>query len=190
MLSLGVTLVWFLLGRYWKTRPQFSDWGDFSQGFAWSWLAGSLYWGWLRWEPFLHLPVEAIGLPIALWGLRQQKGKLGHVFYLGSLLGTAITDGYFYLVNVIPQWRQLMAASATDAPAILQSALRAVLTPWGMISGLVLVCLLVGLSLVPLRSRQAHAWVLSGTLIGTLLVDALFGLATWISAGVANCNIS
>jgi hypothetical protein len=189
-ISLALTLVWFLLGAVWKRSPSLQDWGDLSQGFGWSWLAGSLYWGWLRGEPLLHLPVEAIGLPVALWGLWQGQGKLGHTFYLGSLLGTAITDGYFYLINVVPQWRALMAATLTDAPGILQAALSVVGTPWGITSGLALALLLLFLGLCPLRSRQPHAWVFSGTLVGTLLVDSLFGLAAWLSVSVTNSNIS
>jgi hypothetical protein len=189
-LSLGLTLFWFLLATHCEKNPQLGSWGHLSRGFGWSWLAGTLYWGWFRWEPFLHLPVEAIGLPVALWGMWRHKEKLGHAFYLGSLLGTAITDGYFYLINVIPQWRQLMSAPTMEIPYILQVALRAVGTPWGITSALALGLLLLFLSLCPLRSLKPQAWVFSGTLMGTLLVDTLFGLATWLSASFTNSNIS
>lgn len=107
-LSLIITGVWIGLAALLWSRPRMRLWGDLLFGFSWSWLAGSIYWGWLRWEPLIHLPVEAIGLPFALWCLWRGWGKIGNFFYLGSLLGTAITDGYFYLVDLIPHWRQLM----------------------------------------------------------------------------------
>lgn len=101
-LSLALTLLWVAIACGLRQRENTEIWGDLLWGFSWSWLAGAIYWGWLRYEPFLHLPVEAIGLPFALWGLWQKRGLVGHLFYLGSLLGTAITDIYFYLTDLIP----------------------------------------------------------------------------------------
>ena len=40
--------------------------GQLLVGFSGSWLAGCLFWGWLRAHPLLHLPVEAFALPLAL----------------------------------------------------------------------------------------------------------------------------
>jgi hypothetical protein len=77
-------------------------------GFGWIWLTGSIYWGWLRWEPVVHLPVEALGLPIAIACLRCGRGRVGSYFFLGSLLGTAVTDLYINWMNLFPNWRQLM----------------------------------------------------------------------------------
>ena len=93
-LSLVLTLFWVGLGVYLDRRFTNRWWGDIIIGFSWSWLAGSIYWGWLRAEPLIHIPIEAIGLPFALWCIWRGWGKVGNFFYLGSLLGTAITDLY------------------------------------------------------------------------------------------------
>ena len=71
LLSLILTLGWIGLGLAWFRRPKTSLWGDLMIGFSWSWLAGSIYWGWFRWEPIIHLPVEAIGLPFAFLALAR-----------------------------------------------------------------------------------------------------------------------
>jgi hypothetical protein len=95
-LSLVMTLGWLLLSLQLLKRPASERWGDLLIGFTWTWLAGSVYWGWFRWEPLLHLPIEAIGLPIAIWGVARNSGKIGNFFYFGSLFGTVVTDIYFY----------------------------------------------------------------------------------------------
>jgi len=71
--SLGLTFFWVGLGVWLLKQEKISLWGDLLLGFSWSWLAGSLYWGWWRWEPLIHIPMEAIGLPFVLWGL--YKGR-------------------------------------------------------------------------------------------------------------------
>lgn len=150
-------------------------------GFTWTWLAGSVYWGWLRWEPFLHLPVEAIGLPFAVWGIARNQGKIGNFFYLGSLLGTVVTDIFFYLVDLIPFWRTLMVSSEAAARPIFQGAIAQIQTPWGISWALILSMLLLGISLLPLRSQTLHWWAFSGAVLSTILVDGLF----WIAACTA-----
>lgn len=142
--SLILTLFWIGLGWYLYQRPQNRWWGDIILGFSWSWLAGSIYWGWLRAEPLIHIPIESIGLPFALWCIWRGWGKIGNFFYLGSLLGTAITDLYFYLVDVIPYWRELMTVDLDPALAspILKAALAQVQTPWGISWAIVLVNIL------------------------------------------------
>jgi hypothetical protein len=67
-LSLAMTLGW--LGLSWRlySRPRTRIWGDLLYGFTLTWLAGSFYWGWLRWEPLWHMPVEALGIPMVWWG--------------------------------------------------------------------------------------------------------------------------
>jgi len=162
-------------------RPKTQIWGDLLLGFSWSWLAGSIYWGWLRWEPLIHLPVEAIGLPFALWCLRQGWGKVGSWFYLGSLFGTAVTDGYFYLVDLIPSWRQLMQVEPELAIQILQDATTHVSTAWGISWAIVLLSILLGVGTLPWRSGQLHWWAFSGAVLSTILVDGLF----WIAASAA-----
>ena len=78
--SLALTPGLFWLGKQLFDRPKTQLWGDLTIGFAWTWLSGSIYWGWLRWEPLIHLPVEAIGLPFALWSISRGWGKVGNFF--------------------------------------------------------------------------------------------------------------
>ena len=156
-------------------------WGDLLLGFSWSWLAGSIYWGWWRWEPLLHLPIEAIGLPFALICLWRNWGKIGNFFYLGSLLGTALTDVYFYLVDLIPAWRQIMQVEPELVSQVLNDAVTQVHTPWGIGWALVLAVVLLTLGLFPLRYQQLHWWAFSGAVLSTILVDSLF----WLAAAVA-----
>ena len=181
LLSLLLTLGWVGLSFVLLKRPKTQIWGDLLLGFSWSWLAGSIYWGWLRWEPLIHLPVEAIGLPFALWCLRQGWGKVGNWFYLGSLFGTAVTDTYFYLVDLIPSWRQLMQVEPELAIQILQDATTHVNSPWGIAWAIVLLSLLLGVGTLPWRSGQLHWWAFSGAVLSTILVDGLF----WLAASAA-----
>ncbi len=180
-LSLMLTGGWVFLAFILLKRPQTRLWGDLLLGFSWSWLAGSIYWGWLRWEPLIHLPVESIGLPFAVWCLWRGWGLTGNLFYLGSLLGTAITDLYFYLTGLIPHWRQLMQVSPALATPIFQSAIAQIQTAWGISWAVVLVNLLLGLSLWSLQKQQCHWWAFAGAVLSTILVDSLF----WVAASMA-----
>ncbi|MEG3436419.1 DUF3120 domain-containing protein [Pannus brasiliensis CCIBt3594] len=181
--SLVLTAFWVGIGLILWRRPRTRVWGDLLLGFSWSWLAGGIYWGWLRWEPSIHIPVEAIGLPFALWGLRRGIAKVGNLFYLGSLLGTAITDLYFYVTGVIPYWRQLMAVELDPAlvTPIFQSALARIQTPWGICWAIVLVNILLAVGIYPLGKRVSYGWAFSGAVLSTILVDGLF----WIAASLA-----
>ncbi|WP_289501477.1 DUF3120 domain-containing protein [Gloeocapsopsis sp. IPPAS B-1203] len=176
-LSLALTGVWIAISLFLMSRPATHFWGDLLFGFSWSWLAGSLYWGWLRWEPLLHLPVEAIALPFAIICIRRNWGLVGSFFYLGSLFGTVVTDIYFYLVDLIPYWRQLMQVEPTLAAPILQSALVQVYTPWGQLWALILASVLLTVGILPLIKKQLHFWAFSGAVLSTILVDILFWLA-------------
>lgn len=180
-LSMVLTAVWVALGLWLYRRPQTRWQGDIIIGFSWSWLAGSIYWGWFRWEPLIHLPIEAIGLPFALFFLWKGWGKIGNYFYLGSLLGTVITDVYFYLTDLIPYWRKLMSVDPALASPILKSALAQMQTPWGLSWAVVLVNLLLGISLYALQKQQLHWWAFGGAVLSTLVVDSLF----WIAACLA-----
>ena len=60
-------------------------------GISGSWLGGCLFWGWLSPFPILHIPVEAVVLPLALIGFGT-NWKIGSSFYISSLFGTAVTD--------------------------------------------------------------------------------------------------
>lgn len=179
--SLAMTAGWVALGYSLMRRASTQIWGDLLLGFSWSWLFGSIYWGWLRWEPLLHLPVEAIALPVALVCIQRNWGKIGNFFYLGSLLGTALTDMYFYVVNLIPHWRQLMQAEPALVTPILQSALAQVQTPWGQAWALILALTLLLIAILPLRRMQLHWWAFSGAVFSTILVDGLF----WLAAAAA-----
>ncbi len=181
--SLGLTFFWVGLGVWLLKQEKISLWGDLLLGFSWSWLAGSLYWGWWRWEPLIHIPMEAIGLPFVLWGLYKGRCKVGNLFYLGSLLGTAITDVYFYLTGLIPYWRQLMTVELDPnlVSPIFHNALAQIETPWGISWAIVLLNLLLAIGIYPLQKRVCHWWAFSGAVLSTILVDGLF----WITASLA-----
>jgi hypothetical protein len=176
-LSLVLTGGWLGLGWILYNRPKTRLWGDLLIGFSWSWLAGSIYWGWLRYDPLIHLPVESIGVPFAIWCLVKGWGKVGNWFYLGSLLGTAITDLYFYLTNVIPHWRKLMIVDPAFVTPILQSAIAQVQTPWGFSWAVILGNLLLGIGLWSLQKKELHWWAFGGAVFSTILVDSIFWLA-------------
>jgi hypothetical protein len=131
-LSLAMTLGW--LGLSWRlySRPRTRIWGDLLYGFTLTWLAGSFYWGWLRWEPLWHMPVEALGIPMVWWGARQRFARIGTWFYLGSLWGTAVTDLYIYSVGLLPEWRQAMRFDRLDQATVpFMAALDKMAAPWG-----------------------------------------------------------
>lgn len=176
-LGLASTAGWLGVSGWLWMRPQTRLWGDLLFGFSWTWFTGSIYWGWFRWEPFLHLPIEAIGLPFAVFCLLRQQGKVGNWFYLGSLFGTVLTDLYFYLMNLIPYWRQLMQVEPGLAKPILQAAVSEMQTPRGLGFAAIMVTILLVVGLLPLRSSQLHWWAFGGAVLSTLLVDGLFWLA-------------
>jgi hypothetical protein len=176
--SLVSTFAWLALSLALMFRPKTEIWGDLLLGFTGSWLAGSIYWGWLRWEPFLHLPVESIGVPLAIWCLMRSWGKVGSYFYLGSLFGTAVTDLYFYLTGLIGYWRELMKVEPELAMPIFQSAIVQISNPWGVGCAVVLIITLLGVGLIHLRFKDLHWWAFSGAVLSTLLVDGLF----WVVA--------
>lgn len=179
-LSLVMTLGWVGLGWKLLKHPKTHHWGDLLLGFSWSWLAGSIYWGWLRWEPLIHLPVEAMGLPFVMWSLRRGWGKIGNLFYLGSLFGTVVTDVYFYLTDLIPYWRQVMQVDPALATPILQSAIAQVQTPWGISLAALLVATLLMVGMGSLAKRQLAWWAFSGAVLSTIFVDGLF----WVAASM------
>ncbi len=174
VLSVVITLLWVSLGGILIQRSQRKIWGDLILGFSWSWLAGAIYWGWFRWEPAIHLPIESIGVPLAVWGLWRGFGKIGSLFYLGSLLGTAITDLYFYQVGLIDHWKQIMQVDPTLAMPILQQAIVQVWTPWGTAWAIVLVNFLLAVGIIPLGTKQLHWYAFSGAVLTTIVVDSLF----------------
>jgi hypothetical protein len=177
VLSLALTGFWVWLSFTLMSRPNTYLWGDLLLGFSWSWLAGAIYWGWLRWEPLWHLPVESIGLPFAVWCLWRNWGKVGSWFYLGSLFGTVLTDIYFYLVDLMPYWRQIMVSDPNGASQILQNALIKVQTPWGEGWAVILASVLMSVGIISLGNKQRHLYAFGGAVLSTILVDSLFLLA-------------
>ncbi|NJL00626.1 MAG: DUF3120 domain-containing protein [Spirulinaceae cyanobacterium SM2_1_0] len=180
-LSLGLSVIWFALAYGLNRRPGWSLWGDLLMGFSWTWLAGSLYWGWLRWEPLIHLPIEAIALPLVLWPAYRQRWPVGMGFYLGSLFGTAITDLYFYLNALIPYWRQVMQVEPEMAPIVFENAIAQLQTPWALVCALWLVTTLLAVGFWALQVSRLQRWALGGAVLSTILVDGVFWLAISLS---------
>jgi hypothetical protein len=171
------------LMRHAKTRL----WGELLVGFTWTWVCGAIFWGWLRWQPEWHLPIEALAVPIAIWSIRRRWAVVGNSFYLGSLLGTAITDLYFYAVDLIPAWKQLMDLDprGADLPilsrAILTTALQQTDTPWGAAVAIGLLGVLFITGIYSLQQKTLHWVAFSGAILSTILVDGLF----WLTAAFA-----
>lgn len=176
-LSLALTAAWLGLALWLCQREHTRLWGDLLVGFTWTWFAGSIYWGWMRWEPLWHLPIEAIALPLAVICLMRRQAVVGSWFYLGSLFGTVVTDLYFYLCDVIPAWRQVMSASPDELHPIFQGALARVSTPWGFALGMALVGILIFVGYMPLHLQRHYTWAFGGAVLSTLLVDGLFLIA-------------
>ena len=111
-----------LLGAFLLYKKQSNKWYIVSSlllGVSGSWLGGCLFWGWLSPFPILHIPVEAVVLPLALIGLGT-NWKIGSSFYISSLFGTAATDISIFLTGIMDQWRQVITADSETAPLILQ----------------------------------------------------------------------
>ena len=62
-----IIFIAFLLSR--KETDKWFIVGSLLLGVSGSWLGGCLFWGWLSAYPILHIPVEAVALPLALVGL-------------------------------------------------------------------------------------------------------------------------
>lgn len=153
--------------------------GTLLVGFSGSWLAGSLFWGWLRMHPVLHIPIEAIALPLAIGGLNS-RWKLSCSFYLASLLGTAITDITMALTGVMSFWPEVVNAASNEAPHLLNEAAKLVLQPTSLLilvsaAGLVLWLAKQFWTQAARPSEQQEAWsVAAAVLSTTILIDALF----------------
>ena len=173
-LSLGMTGAWLLAGRYLSARPATRLWGDLITGFSWTWLAGSLYWGWLRAEPLWHLPVEALGFPIVVTLLAQGRSRVGGYFFLGSLLVTAVTEIYIYWSDLLPMWRQVMITDPDWVPVVLRQAATSLQTSVSFSRGILIALGLLTVGILPLQSKQLCWWAFSGAVLSTLIVDLLF----------------
>ena len=141
-------------------------------GFSGSWLAGAIFWGWLRLHPLWHLPVEAFALPLAIAGLQGPWRRAGQ-FYLGALIGTACTDAATALCALMPLWPLVLQASPSEAPLLLSAAAEQVLQPVSLavVGGFAAAMACAGRWLW----RQGEGGkVVAAALLSTLAVDALF----------------
>ena len=121
-----ISALWFtfmiLLVAFLLSKLESKKWVILSSlllGVSGSWLGGCLFWGWLSPFPILHIPVEAVVLPLALVGLGT-KWKIGSSFYISSLLGTAVTDFTIFVTGIMDQWKEVITADSDTAPLILQ----------------------------------------------------------------------
>lgn len=153
--------------------------GELLVGFSASWLAGSVFWGWARLHPVCHLPIEAFALPLALTGLGS-RWRLACAFYLGSLLGTAATDGAIALSGLMPLWPEALAASPDQAGGLLQEAAASVFEPRSLVVVMVLAGALVRLSQWCWRQGEAGR-VAAAALGTTLAVDGVFVLVALLA---------
>ena len=165
-----------------------SDLGSLLVGFSGSWLAGCIFWGWLRAHPVLHLPVEAFALPVALGGL-QGRWRLAATFYLSSLLGTACTDLAMAATGVMQFWPAVVTASLDQAPLLLHQAGLHLLQPLPMVT------LMIAAAIVLFVGRRLNTngndfngetgAMAAAVLITTLWVDGLFLLSALLQPGLS-----
>ena len=148
-------------------------------GVSGSWLGGCLFWGWLSSHPILHIPVEAVALPMALVGLGT-KWKIGSSFYLSSLFGTAVTDLTIFCTGIMDKWMEVVKADADQAPLILQQTSAdlihlqplIIITIFGILLWLISKSILSAASLNSSNGRSLL--VSSYVLQTTLIVDGIF----------------
>ncbi len=148
-------------------------------GVSGSWLGGCLFWGWLSPFPILHIPVEAVALPLALIGLGT-NWKIGSSFYLSSLFGTAVTDITIFLIGIMDQWKQVITADSEIAPQILQKTSENLIQIKSL-SIIVFVALLLWLiskeifDYATINTNNGKALLVSSYVIQTtLIVDGIF----------------
>jgi hypothetical protein len=171
-------------------NQQKADIGALIVGFSGSWLAGCVFWGWLRAHPVLHLPVEAFALPIALAGFGT-RWRLASAFYLSSLVGTAFTDLMMAVTGVMRFWPGVVTASLDTAPQLLHEAGIHLLHPLP-ITALVLAAGSILWLAQTLSKRETALLNSSDTLsmsaavlMTTLWVDGLFLLAAVVQPGLS-----
>ncbi len=185
MASAFCTVPLLLLALAWVRHadPARQRLGVLLVGFAGSWLGGTLFWGWCREHPFLHLPIEAFALPLAVGGLRT-RWRIGAWFYLSSLLGTALTDALIALTGLMPLWPPIVQASPEAAALLLQRAARTLLNPASLLALALTGTWIVRLSLWLQAGDQARR-VAAATLATTLVVDGLFLGAALLAPGLS-----
>ena len=171
-------------------NQQKADFGSLIIGFSGSWLAGCVFWGWLRAHPVLHLPVEAFALPLALAGFGT-RWRLASAFYLSSLVGTAFTDLMMAVTGVMRFWPGVVTASMDTAPQLLHEAGIHLLHPLPL-TALVLAASSIVWLAGTLSKREMAVFKSNDTLsmsaavlMTTLWVDGLFLLAAVVQPGLS-----
>ena len=171
-------------------NQQKADIGALIVGFSGSWLAGCVFWGWLRAHPVLHLPVEAFALPLALAGFGT-RWRLASAFYLSSLVGTAFTDLMMAVTGVMRFWPGVVTASMDTAPQLLHEAGLHLLHPLPL-TALVLAASSIVWLAGTLSKREMAVFKSNDTLsmsaavlMTTLWVDGLFLLAAVVQPGLS-----
>ncbi len=173
-----IALSFFLYNNF---SQKFFIVGSLLLGVAGSWLGGSLFWGWLSAHPILHIPVEAVVLPLALLGLRT-KWKIGSSFYIASLFGTAMTDLVIFCTGIMDQWMAVINAEPDVAPLILQQTSQNLINfkPLSIIFIAGLILWLISKFLTKYTSADSlnkkSLLVSSYVLQTTLIVDGIFVL--------------
>ncbi len=159
--------------------------GSLLVGVSGSWLGGCLFWGWLREHPVMHLPVEAIALPLAFVGL-ETRWRIGAGFYLSCLLGTAFTDLMMLFTGVMSAWPDVVKASLVDAPQLLHETAQHLFKPQSIFLLIVAAALIILIANL-MRARalpyspSGNTWlVASAALTTTLWVDGLFLLTALV----------
>ena len=171
-----------LFAAFILSRKQSNKWfivGSLLLGVSGSWLGGCLFWGWLSPYPILHIPVEAVVLPLALIGL-STKWKIGSSFYIASLFGTAVTDITIFLIGIMDQWKEIITADSDTAPLILQQTSEN-LIQFKSLSIIIFVALILWyiskeiLNSAIINSTNGKALLVSSYVIQTtLIVDGIF----------------
>ena len=171
-------------------NQQKADFGALIVGFSGSWLAGCVFWGWLRAHPVLHLPVEAFALPLALAGFGT-RWRLASAFYVSSLVGTAFTDLMMAMTGVMRFWPGVVTASLDSAPQRLHEAGLQLLHPLPLTALALAASIIIWLA--GALSRRESAVLKSNetlsmsaaVLMTTLWVDGLFLLAAVVQPGLS-----
>ncbi|AII44540.1 hypothetical protein KR100_14425 [Synechococcus sp. KORDI-100] len=173
-----------------NSRGMRAEIGSLLVGFSGSWLAGCLFWGWLRAHPLLHLPIEAFALPLAVTGLNS-RWRLACGFYLSSLLGTACTDLMMLATGVMPFWPQVVSAPLHEAGLQLHYAANQLMKPQSLIllasaaSGILLTARLLRQRTPADPDVQDVSGMAASVLTTTLWVDGLFLAAALLQPGLS-----
>ena len=182
LLAVGLTLQL-------NSRGMRAEIGSLLVGFSGSWLAGCLFWGWLRAHPLLHLPIEAFALPLAVTGLNS-RWRLACGFYLSSLLGTACTDLMMLATGVMPFWPQVVSAPLHEAGLQLHDAAIQLMQTQSLIllasaaSGILLTARFLRQRSQADPDVQDVSGMAAAVLTTTLWVDGLFLAAALLQPGL------